>query len=105
MPKITKRQILLDTEYYQTLKIPKKKNKFNKSKFRFHTPTVGFLANMLSFVKNRKGGNNLLDANGYLYRVSKAVKDRSRTGPTGIVWPRKVMPALQPPSQCPTATS
>jgi hypothetical protein len=32
---------------------------------------------MLSFVKNRKGGNNLQDANGYLYRVSKVVKDRS----------------------------
>jgi hypothetical protein len=34
---------------------------------------------MLSFVKNRKGGNNLWDSIGYLYRVSKVVmpKDRS----------------------------
>jgi hypothetical protein len=48
-------------------------------KFRFHTITVGSRANMLCFVKNRKGGNNLQDSNGYLYCVSKVIMDKDRS--------------------------
>jgi hypothetical protein len=41
--------------------------------------TVSRLATILSFVKNRKGGLNLQDPSGYLYRAMKALSDKDRT--------------------------
>jgi hypothetical protein len=34
---------------------------------------------MLSFVMNRKGGLNLQDPSGYLYRAKKVLPDKERT--------------------------
>jgi len=33
---------------------------------------------MLSFVRNRKGGNNILDGNGYKYRIRRTVPEKDR---------------------------
>jgi hypothetical protein len=79
-------------------KIHRKNYKFQQiCQFIFHSGiiTIGTVADILSFVKNCKGGNNLWDSNGFLYLVSKVVMAKDRSYWNCVI--KKMIPALLPP--------